>query len=565
MFSFHTASKILFVMIAFLILFCSISHACTTLLAGRLATGDDSVLMSSSCDGDIMGVIYTMPAKVFPEGTKVPMYWNVPRPATYDEYLEDRREGYEHVGELPVEEHYRTILLGGNLESMTTGGMNEFGLAIAIEYMPMREGLACPNGVVGPNSNHWTTSLIANALLRTQTAREAIRLIGDMVEHYGFLYYRAPQAGVALPIADEKEAWLMEIFGPGEEWTPGSGKPGGVWCAQRIPDGEVGCNANRSRIGEVDLSNQDKFLASPNIYSLAEELGFWRKGEPFVWYEVYGGPGSRYNSLREWRALSLLAPSLDLEFTGDPQEDRYPFSIKPDKPVTVQKLTEAMRDGYEGTPFDLTEYPAFNPEGEMSSLARPWGPPELFNLLGIEPERAINTPSSGYVIVAQLRERLPDAVGNCMWFAYGPASTSCFTPIYAGVTDLPESWDHPADFIKINREQAQWNFRLVHNLVNRLNYQESIEDIQNVIYPAEERFFKFQPILEKEAMRIFDESGEERVESFVTEYAKYCLTQVEYAYDELVDYLLYRYLFEHSEIAPPNLPIIAPPIVPNVQ
>ena len=107
----------------------------------------------------------------------------------------------------------------------------------------------------------------------------------------------------------------MEIFGPGEDWTPDSGRPGGVWCAQRIPDGEVGCSANRSRIGAVDLDDPDHFLASTNIFSLATELGLWEPGTRFLWHDVYGGPGDRSNSLREWRALSLVAPSLGLKFT----------------------------------------------------------------------------------------------------------------------------------------------------------------------------------------------------------------------------------------------------------
>ena len=108
----------------------------------------------------------------------MPMYWNVPRPKTYREYQDNVKKGYDLVGHLPVDKTYRTILLAGNVESMTTGGMNEFGLTIAIEFIPMRSGLACSEGVVGPNSNHWTTSLIANGLLRTKTAREAIKLIG---------------------------------------------------------------------------------------------------------------------------------------------------------------------------------------------------------------------------------------------------------------------------------------------------------------------------------------------------------------------------------------------------
>ena len=445
---------------------------------------------------------------------------------------------------------------------MTTGGLNEHGLNIAIEFLPMRSVLACKRGVVGPNSNHWTTSLIANGLMRAKTAREAIKLIGDMVEKYGFQYYRAPHAGVALPIADDKEAWLMEIFGPGEKWTPDSGRPGGVWCAQRIPDGKVGCSANRSRIGRVDLNDPDMFMASPNIHSLAEELGFWKKGEPFVWYDVYGGSGGIYNSLREWRALSLVAPSLGLEPPGDPAADRYPFSVKPDKPLTVRQLMAIMRDGYEGTEFDLTEHEAFKVNGTKSPLARPWGPMELFDLLGIKPQRALCTPTSGYVFIAQLRDWLPDSFGNCLWFAYGPAYTSCFVQIYAGVTDLPDSWDLGPDYTKIRRDQTPWNFRLVFSLANNLRYQDAMQDIEQVFGPAENAFFDIQAKVERTASEIASKNGGKGVEQFLNAYADHCLKQVGYGYNELVEYLTFRYLVEHWEVAPPKLPVIGAPVIP---
>jgi len=538
--------------------------SCSTILVGKDATADGSVLMSSSCDGDIMGLIYVMPARKYPAGTKLPMYWNLPRPKTHAEYQANLRKGYDLVGYLPVEKTYRTIILGGNVESMTTGGMNEHGLTIAIEFMPMREGLACTRGVAGPNSNHWTTSLIANALMRTHTAREAIQLIGAMVEEYGFLYYRAPHAGVALPIADDKEAWLMEIFGPGADWTPDSGKPGGLWCAQRIPDGHVGCCTNRSRIAEVDLKNDDVFMASPNIYSLAEELGFWKKGEPFIWREVYGTPGSTYNSFREWRALSLAAPSLRLKATGDPAVDRYPFSVKPNRPLTVQRLTAVMRDGYEGTELDLTEHPAFNPGGQKSPLARPWGPPELFELLQIEPTRALCTPTSGYVLVAQLRGWMPDSFGHCLWFAYGPAYTSCFVPVYAGVTDLPDAWDLAPNYTRIDRDQAPWNFRLVCALANHLRYQDAVADIQHVFEPAETAFRDIQPQVEKTAAKILKDEGPAGLERFLNAYTGRAMRQVGYTYNELVDYLMFRYLLADWEVAPPKRPIIALPTIPAV-
>ena len=259
---------------------------------------------------------------------------------------------------------------------------------------PHAQGLACDRGKVGPNSNHWTTSLIANGLLRAKTAREAIQLIGAMVEEHGFLY-RAPSAGVALPIADGDEAWLMEIFGPGQDWTPDNGRPGGVWCAQRIPDGEVGCSANRSRIGAINLEDPNHFLASKNVFSLAKELGFWKSAEPFIWSAVYGGAGDRSNSLREWRALSLAAPSLRLRFTGDPAVDRYPFSVKPDQPLAVPKLMDVMRDSYEGTEF--VSPPAAFKVRAAKAPACP-SPSGTSDLLGLKPNGPFAT--RGYAFVA---------------------------------------------------------------------------------------------------------------------------------------------------------------------
>jgi dipeptidase len=324
----------------------------------------------------------------------------------------------------------------------------------------------------------------------------------------------------------------------------------------------VGCSANRSRIGAVDLDDSDRFLASPNIFSLARDLGLWEPGKPFIWREVYGGPGGKYNSLREWRALSLAAPSLGLQVTGDPAKDRYPFSVRPDSRLSVQALVSMLRDGYEGTPFDLTAHAAFQVKGARSPLARPWGAPELFELLGLEPERALCTPTSGYVFVAQLRDSLPDAVGNCLWFAYGPANTSCFVPVYAGVTDLPDAWDHPANFTRIDREQPQWNFRLVHNLTNRLRYQDAIRDVRAVLGPAEEAFLRRQADLERAAVRLLRSQGPEAVERFLTDDARRCTTLVGSAYRELVDFLMLKYLVGDPELATPVRPKVVIPGAP---
>jgi len=504
-------------------------YSCTTILVGKKATIDGAVLMATSCDGNIMGRVYVSPAREYPRDTKVQMFYDFAAPSTWEEHEDQVMQGYTFVGELPIERTYRCIFAAGHLADSITGGINEHGLSMGIEYMGMKP-----------------------ELMRAKTAREAISLMGSMVEKFGFTYYWAPDAGCAIPVVDKKEAWIMEIFGPGQDWTPGSGKPSAVWCAQRIPDGEATCNANRSRIAEVKLDSPDDFMASPNIYSLAENLNLWEPGKTFIWYEVYGITGERANSLREWAALNSLAPSLFLEATGDPKKDRYPFSVKPDRGVSVQDLASVMRDYYKGTQFDVTDHPTFNPEGKKSPLARPFGSSDLFNLVGIKPERCIGTETSGYVYISQIRDWLPEPISGCMWFTLGPSFTSCFAPIYSGVTELAESWSRSPNFTQIDRTQVQWKFQLVGNLTC-LKYQEAIKDVRNVFESAKEQFLALQPEFEDAAAQVFSKYGAARADRFVTEYTNSCLENVDSAYDELVDYLMFKYLHSYSEVASPKL------------
>jgi len=534
-------------------------NSCTTILVGRAVTVDGSVIMSTSCDGNIMGRIYTQPSIEYPGGMGVQMFYDFPAPSTWAEHEAQLRKGYTFVGYLPIEQSYRCILVSGHLADSITGGINEYGLSMGIEYMGMKPQLVNRKGTVSTCSNHWTTSIIANGLMRAKTAREAIRLMGSMLEKYGFTYYWAPDAGCAIPVVDKKEAWIMEIFGPGGDWTPDSGKPGAVWCAQRVPDGELTCNANRSRIGEVDTSAPDDFMASPNIHSLAEELGLWKSGEPFIWYEVYGIAGGRENSLREWAILNSFAPSLSL----NPENDRYPFSVKPDKKVSVHALASVMRDHYQGTQFDVTEYPEFSPGGKKSPLARPFGSRDLFDLIGIKPERCISSETSGYVYISQMRDWLPDPISGCMWFTLGPSLTSCFAPIYSGVTEIAKTWQSIPNFTRIDRNQVQWKFQLVWNLTS-LKYQEAIDDVRKVYENAEERFLSLQPEFEDAAIKVHKKYGSPVAERFVTEYTNSCLYSIDRAYSKLVNYLMFKYLSNYFDVAPDKLGKVRAPKIPKL-
>ena len=148
-----------------------------------------------------------------------------------------------------------------------------------------------------------------------------------------------------------------------------------------------------------------------------------------------------------------------------------------------------------------------------------------------------------------------------MWFTLGPSFTSCFAPVYSGTTKINESWTRSPDFTRIDRTQVQWNFQLVEDLAG-LKYQEAIKDVRGVLEPAEARFLALQPEFENAAVRVFRKHGRERAERFVTEYTNSCLVKVDDAYGELVDYLMFKYLYSYSHVAPPKLPEVSAPTIP---
>jgi hypothetical protein len=131
------------------------------------------------------------------------------------------------------------------------------------------------------------------------------------------------------------------------------------------------------------------------------------------------------------------------------------------------------------------------------------------------------------------------------------------------VTEIADSWSQCPDFTSIDRTQVQWNFQLVGALAE-LKYQEAIKDIRGVFEPAEEQFFARQNEFEDALVRVWGEHGPARAAQFVTEYTDHCLATVDNAYDNLVDYLMFKYLYRYPNAAPPRLPSVGEPIVPIV-
>ncbi|HVP90821.1 MAG TPA: C69 family dipeptidase, partial [Terriglobales bacterium] len=374
------------------------------------------------------------------------------------------------------------------------------------------------------------------ALERCSTAREAVRLVGSLVEKYGFL----PSCGgsEALCIADPKELWEMEICAVGPDWTPESGKPGAIWAARRVPDDHVVVIANHFRIREVDPKNPD-MMASPNCMKEAVDRGWYdpKSGKPFVWSETYAPAIREGNLSRMWLIFSTIAPSFKAwprramtEAAGpgtlyaQPIEGDafYPFSVKPEKKLSVRDVIAFQRSAFENTVYDMTLDPAWTVPGgggkaEKSPMASPYVGGEWERVLRIRHHRTIAT--EGYGMVAQLRSWLPDAVGGVYWFYVDNPFVSAYVPVYAGVTDVSPLYKM-YDFAAFSEDSARWAVDFVEKLM-LLRWQSAAKDLREARDPLENGFFADQAAVDAKVVEMLRTGGAAAASAAAAEVARY--------------------------------------------
>ena len=320
------------------------------------------------------------------------------------------------------------------------GNMNEHQLIIAETTYGGRPELEDPKGIMDYGS------LIYVALERTKTAREAIKVIVDLANTYG--YY---SSGESFSIADTEEVWVMDLIGKGPN------NKGIVWVARRVPDGYICAHANQARISTFPLNDPENCMYAPDVISFAREMGYFEgEDKDFSFCDAYAPldfSGMRGCEARAWAAFNILC---DGKFTfedengnvvtkdaydyidyamGYDKTKRFPLFVKPSRKISVKDVADVMRDHYEGTPMDMTQ----DIGAGGNALSYRWRP------MGFEHdgkkyvnERAIATQQTGFWFVGQSRGWLPDTIGGVNWFGCDDAATSYLTPIYTTINDVPE-------------------------------------------------------------------------------------------------------------------------------
>ncbi|MBN1939683.1 MAG: C69 family dipeptidase [Candidatus Aminicenantes bacterium] len=473
---------------------------CSSFLVTKGASKDGSVMITYTCDGEFVPLLERISAADHKPG---------------DEILIRGRDGSVRGRVKQVPHTYAVV-----------GLMNEHQLAIGETTFGGRPELRNPNGLLS------YPMLMDLALQRAKTAREAVRVMAELVEEYGYA-----STGETFSIADPEEAWIMEMIGPGP------GGKGAHWVALRVPDGYICGHANQSRIGELPALDPDQCLYSSNIVSFAAEKGYYDKksGKPFSFCNAYdpATPSTlRSCAARVWSMFRRSAPSLNIspDFQrGIPGAEPYPLWIKPDRTLSLQDVMGIMRDHYEGTPYDMTKGLDAGPFGcpvrardlnwEVDGVDYSW-------------ERPISTQQTGYSFISQSRGWMPAAVGGVYWYGVDDTFSTCYFPLYCSIEDLPEPFT-VGDLRKFSWDSAWWVFNFTANYAN-LKYSYMIEDIRKVQEALEGQFLALQPVVEETALELQKKDPRLMVQ-YLTGYSVGQGEMVVKRWKELGEFLLTKY------------------------
>ena len=504
------------------------SSACTNLIVTRGASANGSVMITYSADSHVLyGELYHWPSRDYPEGAMLEVWeWDSGR----------------YLGKIPQVRHTYSVV----------GNMNEYQLSIAETTYGGIDGLMDPEGIMDYGS------LIYIALQRAKNAREAIKVISELVSEYGYA-----SSGESLSIADPNEAWILEMTGKGK------GNKGAVWVARLIPDGYVCAHANQARIQTFPLASGKKnsiAITSKDLRRISDPLVECVYAHDVIEFArskgLYNGPdqdfsfsdtfnpvtfdGARFCEIRVWSFFRAVGDDMEqykAYASGHELSNRMPLWIKPNRKISNYDLMNFMRDHLEGTEFDMRRDIGAGPFG-LPYRWRPltWKVSDDPNAPSYCNERATATQQTGFVFVAESRNWLPDPIGGIFWFGVDDASTTVFNPIYCGITEIPECFRvGNGDMVTYSPTSAFWLFDLVANMCYQ-RYDLMSEDALKVQRELEKKYIS-QTVseIDAEAKKLY-ETDVWKARDYLTRYSVETAQNTFREWKKLSEYLLVKYI-----------------------
>ena len=516
--------------IAFAVFFSAYqAKACTNYIVTKGASADGSVMFSYAADSHLLyGELYHWPAGEWPAGTMMDVYeWDTGK----------------WLGK--IEQASITYNVVGNTNEHQVGiGETTYGGRAELHH---QDGAIVDYG-----------SMIYIALQRSKTAREAIKVMADLVAQYG--YY---SEGESFSITDKNEAWILEMIGKGQ------GEKGAVWVARRIPDGYVSGHANQARITTFPLADGKKSITdkqmdklfdndiecvySDDVIAFSKDKGYYKgKDKDFSFSDTYAPVdfgAARFCEIRVWTMFNKVADGMDKYWDyvkGDVKHDkktgyatnRMPLWVKPNHKITLHEMMNFMRDHLEGTELDMSK----------DLGAGPFHVPYRWRHLtwkvdGVEycNERATATQQTGFSFIVQSRNWLPDAIGGIIWWGVDDASGTVYMPMYGSITKAPDNFAvGNGSMMEWSETSGFWIFNQLENFAYT-RWDAIHPEIEKVQQKMENDFIDFTPAVDKGAQVLYAQSPEKAV-AYLTNYSAYAGDYTFKTWKKLYQHLFMKYM-----------------------
>ena len=518
--------------------------ACTNYLVTKGASTDGSTMISYAADSHLLyGELYHWPAAKWPAGTMMKVYeWDTGK----------------HLGEIPqATETYNVI-----------GNMNEHQVSIGETTYGGLDTLHSQKGAIMDYG-----SLIYITLQRSKNAREAMKIMTDLVAKYG--YY---SSGESFSIADKNEVWIMEMIGKGDI------EKGAVWVAVRIPDGYISGHANQARITTFDYQKSNNwddpdamFFNSTDVISFAKNIGIYKGADKqFSFSDTYAPVdfgGARFCEMRVYSMFHKVSKDVEsnmayweyvkgnIQYSGKNHyaSNRMPLYIKPDRKISIHDMMMFMRDHLEGTDLDMSK----------DIGAGPFANPYRWRHLTWEVdsvkycnERATATQQTGFSFISQMRSDLPDAIGGIHWWGVDDASGTVYMPFYSSMTEVPFNFAvGNGDLMNYSETSGFWIFNQVQNYAyTRYNLiHPAVEAMQ---IKVENEFISYTAGVDAAAKALYETNPEQAV-AFLTNYSNSAAERTFNTWKKLYTYLFVKYM-DGNVKTPKEVPENYKYVTPNI-
>ncbi len=348
---------------------------------------------------------------------------------------------------------------------LTNGGLNEHGVAARDVWSPTSDKLLefTEDPQTGPNYS----DLSRIAMERATTAREAVEIVGSLIDEHGYSSY----GGNSHLFADENEGWVLVDYGGNQ----------GLWAAERLgPDeARVSFPGYLNPFPADFRDRPDEYLASDNFVDFAVEQGWFdpENNDAFDPQEVYAG----------WH----------------PNE---------------REVTETHPWGN-------------NVQAQLEQeLADDLAPVSLPDMLAYIRDPRWSHDRSGYGHVARLGDTKHPEL-NALWTAVTGAVTTPYVPIYIGADDVPPEFKQhrylttgsPAEHIAADYaplEATRYATRTFKRLMNHTceNPRDFLQPVTAEIETFEQELLGEQRRIQRRALGLLNAGRDGRAEQLLTGY-----------------------------------------------